>query len=544
MCAAIYSAFPKRKEKTVMKKLLAILFAAIICFGLAAPAFADAGGPMIRSVDCTVTKPDGATFYYFNYDENDENELLTKTIPYKTVVTVTAEYDPSWLVSQNNIFEGKKIGGVYYKGEYGYIDLSEVTIADGEFSLNDAQKMSHPVTYTVTDKNGLVMYSGPSQVFDVVQTIPDGAQIKLTHKDIGEEGNNADSFFYTEYNGKGGWIFKYSDTMAFFLLRKLDKYSEYTGKIKVVGKGFRLVDIFKEKKDAEGYYDGYAEIGGVIPVGTELTFDSYYDMGDYAPVEYNGVKGYVDINPSPNDAPTVITYINDSIMTLDDCDVYSAFDDFASKTGETVPEYTVLPVKAFSRYSVDDGDKWENYEWFLVEYEGKEVWLCDDDIPLFWRNSDYGSYYKIKGASAELLKTAEPDSGAACTVSKEDVLKVFAYKYHEDTDISMQYVEVVGSDKAGWINEENTRYLNGYSEPVEEEEAPPESAEETEAVDIKSGESNEAAGALDAANPASAIEKVANSSNRMIIICVAAAAIIALTAGVSIALIKKKKGDK
>ncbi|MBR6005698.1 MAG: hypothetical protein IK063_05685, partial [Clostridia bacterium] len=127
----------------------------------------------------------------------------------------------------------------------------------------------------------------------------------------------------------------------------------------------------------------------------------------------------------------------------------------------------------------------------------------------------------------------------------DDVLKTYLYKYDDDTEISMQYVEVVGSDKAGWINEENIKYLNNYSEPVaEEEEESAAAAGETEAADISENEQAEAAGALDAANPASAIEKVANSSNRMIIICVAAAAIIALTAGVSIALIKKKKGDK
>ena len=80
--------------------------------------------------------------------------------------------------------------------------------------------------------------------------------------------------------------------------------------------------------------------------------------------------------------------------------------------------------------------------------------------------------------------------------------------------------------------------------PVAEEPAETTQADGgvTEAVDVKSGEKEEAAGALDAANPASAIEKAADSSKKMIIVCVAAAAVIALTAGVSIALIKKKKG--
>ena len=533
------------ERKTVMKKLIALVLAAALCLGVSVMAFADAGGPMIRSVDCTVTNPNGATFYYFDYDEETETDtLLTKTIAYKTVVTVTAEYDPSWLTEKDKTFEGKKIGGVNFRGQYGYIDLADVTIADGEFSLNDAQRLTHPETYTVTGKNGFVMYAGPSQIFEETGKIPTGATIKLTYRDVGEDENYADSFYYAEYNGKGGWIFKYSEAESFYLLRKLDKYSIYTGEVKVVGEGFRLVDIFNEKKDAEGYYDGYNETGPVIPAGTVLRFDSYYDIGEYALVEYNGTKGYVALDSFSEDAPQVITYINDDIMLMDDCETYTAFDDFESATGETVPEYTILPVKAVCRYGIEDVEEWNNYDWYLTEYNGKDVWICDtdDDFRRFYRNREYRSYYKIKGATAELFKTDEDDSEVACTVTKDDVLREFLFSYDDDTEITRHYVEVVGSDKAGWINEDNINYLNNYAEPyVEEEET---TVEETEAADVKTGEQDEAAGALDAANPASAIEKAAKSSNRMIIVCVAAAAVIALTAGVTIALIKKKKGDK
>ena len=233
-------------------------------------------------------------------------------------------------------------------------------------------------------------------------------------------------------------------------------------------------------------------------------------------------------------------------MTLDDCSVYSAFDDLSSKTDGVVPAYTILPAKAISRYSVDENDEWTNYEWYLVEYNGKDVWLCDDDddINRVGRNDDYQSYYKIKGSEAQLFKTPDKGADVACTVTKADVLKALVYKYYGDDEISMQYVEVVGSDKAGWINENDTDYLRSYSEPVAEEPAETTQADGgvTEAVDVKSGGKEEAAGALDAANPASAIEKAADSSKKMIIVCVAAAAVIALTAGVSISLIKKKKG--
>ena len=528
-----------------MKKLLSILLAAILCFGLAAPAFADAGGPGIRSVECTVTNPNGAKFYYYDSD-GDESVLKSSTIPYGAVLMVTAEYDSPWLFRDEPVLKGKKVGSVNYQEEFGYVLLSDITVADASFSPDSTRKIAHPHTYTVTTEKGMKMYAGPSQVFEEKGVIPKGAEITLTYQDVGDEENYADSFYYTEYNGTGGWIFNYSDEESYFLLRKLDKYSSYTGKVKVVGDDVHLIDIFNEKMDEDGGYDGYAVVGGAIPAGTELTFDSYYDRGGYAPVEYKGLKGYLDIEPFSDDEPDVITYFNEEIMTLDDCSVYSAFDDLSSKTDGVVPAYTILPAKAISRYSVDENDEWTNYEWYLVEYNGKDVWLCDDDddINRVGRNDDYQSYYKIKGSEAQLFKTPDKGADVACTVTKADVLKALVYKYYGDDEISMQYVEVVGSDKAGWINENDTDYLRSYSEPVAEEPAETTQADGgvTEAVDVKSGGKEEAAGALDAANPASAIEKAADSSKKMIIVCVAAAAVIALTAGVSISLIKKKKG--
>ncbi|MBR0121108.1 MAG: hypothetical protein IJM10_04910 [Clostridia bacterium] len=528
-----------------MKKLTAILLAALICLGVSLTAFADMDGPGIRSVECNVTNPNGARFYYYDYnEETEENILKSKTIPYGAVLMVTAEYDTSWLFENEKALAGKRIGSVEYQDDFGYVLLSDISVADGSFELSQAKRLQHPPTYTVTDKKGIKLYKGPSQVFEEVGTIPEGAEIKLTYLDNGGENGYANSFYYTEYNGMSGWIFHYEGAETRNLIKHLDEYDEYSGKIRIVGKNFRLTDIFSEQTEENNYE--FEKITGVIPAGTELTFDRYYESyGDYAEVEYNGVKGYINLFEYGDGQAETVIGINNNIMTFDDCEIYSEFNNRGSKTGEEIPAFTILPAVEKCRYNVNDGDEWEYCTWYLVKYNGKDVWIFDedgDDADLFYNDVLYNSYYSIKGTSAVLLETPEAGSKTVCALTKDDVLKSLITYYGDDDENTDYYVEVVGGDKAGWIDSEAVEWLEDYEEPyIEEEDTDVPEQSETEAADIKSNEQAAAAGALDAASPASAIERAANSSQKMIIVCVVAAAVIALTAGVTIALIKKKK---
>ncbi len=513
-----------------MKKLIFIIITVMLCLGTIITVFADESPS--RYVDCIVTNPNGSILYN---DIDGNSELITTTIPYNTKIAVSSFYDIrnnlpytlfDVLIEKEIISEDDRLGMVTFNNVFGYINIDDVTIINDSFSLNNAEKIENPNTYIVTNEHGIPMFAGPSPLYDEIGTIPDSAEITLTYKDVGDEENRADTFYYTEYNGQGGWIFKNpgGSLQSFDLLRKLNGNSQYTGKLKVTGNNLRLFDVHSPEKDEKGSFSGYKKVSDAIPVGTELTFDSYYEYDNWAVVEYNGVKGCVALYtyPGQEDEIGIIRYINDDIMTKTDCTVFSDLNNFESETGEKVPPYSLLSAKAVTTYYDE-----EFSDWFLIEYNGKEVWICDrynnEKVYLLNRHRDSQSYFKINTDSVVLYRTADTSSDAAFTVNKDDILLAFI------DDMSMHYVEVVGSDKAGWINSD---YIVPYSAKHDDYS---ETNAENESVNITS-----ATNATDTTDPAAEIENTSNSSKALIIVCVVAA-VVSVTAIIAIVIIKKKK---
>ena len=519
-----------------MKKLIAVLLAAVICLAVPFAAFADMEGPMVRHIKCTVTNPNGAVFYYYHYDEAlEKSEYIRSVIPYGTELSVEAIYDDSYYSDEIGDFSGKSIGRVKYDDEDGYILLSDVAKTEGDYSMSEAKKVVNPSNYIVTKKDGITMYKGPSKLFGEAGTIPDGAKITLTYYDggsgTGEEANYANCLYYTEYKGTGGWIYYYPQPGEYSLIKLVDKKSEYSGKIKVTGSGIRLIDINSDTTDENGDWVGYKEVGEVIPAGTELTFDKYYDLIEcYALVTYKGVTGYLEFNERwPGDLRTVV-YLKDGadeLITKSDCTVYSEPGNFSSGTGETVPSYTKLSVKAYG-YSTPDDD-YEN--WYLVDYNGKDAWLCDNrdnDITRFWKSGENSFYYKIKSSSADMIEN--PDNPTVvCTLTPDDVLVQYTWGFEGDEYV---YCESIDGSKAGWIKESMLEEIEGYVPPVIEEE---EETEEETGEDAPLASRDKDGDALK-----EAAEKADVSTRSIIAICVVAAVVVALTAAIIILLIKKK----
>ncbi len=531
------------------KQLFLILSAILLCFGtsLIASAELNGGGSLIRYVECVVTNPNGANLYDFQSVQNKELIVLA-TIPYNAIITVGA------YPSEEILIDGKRIGKVTYDDIFGYIDISDVKATEDVYSPNESFKINNPNTYIVTKDNGIAMYAGPSPVYDKIGTIPNGAEITLTYRDLGEKDNYANSFYYTEYNGKKGWIFKEGDIVGnnedYILLRKVDDYCIYTGKVIITGKGIPLVNVFSRTKYLAGDYDSFVQLGDLIPNGTELFFDSYYEAGNFAPVEYNGLKGYVRISAYPHNdnEGSVITYIRNDIMTLKDCKIYSDFDKLESETNETISAYTVLPAKAYSR-QYHDGTY---YEWFLIDHNGTDSWLCDingdKNISFFNRLDDIyaKTIYRIKEVSANLFKTAENGSDIAYTVSNQDKLEVIVSKY--ESNRTMRYVAVIGSDKAGWINDDDIEYMPfSFSQDdvkdlyyLEFEHTSETNAEtgENETTAIITNAQNTETNTHNADNPAIGIGQTTNSSKTAVYIITAV--IIVLTAIITFTIVKKK----
>ena len=528
-----------------MKRTITVFLAIAICTCFSVIAFADGLEAAIRYVDCTVTNPSGAIIYYKEYT-NGKDEYKTSTIPYNTVISVCGIYDDTQAVNDDERLNGRRIGYVHYNESYGYIDLSDVAITNGELSLNAALKIEYPPTYIVAKYDGVTMYAGPSPVFDEVCTIPNGAEITLTYKDVGDDDHQANTFYYTEYNGLRGWVYRWEDHDY---LRKVDKYSEYTGKIEVTGEDVCFVDIFSETVNYGNHY-GYKKVGDPIPVGTVLSFEYYYEKSRIALAEYNGTSGYIDLESYSENNSEVISYINDDAMLLVNSKVYSGFNDPDSETGEIIPAYTLLSAKAYCRYN-RGGTSGMDHEWFLVDYNGNDVWLyCSQqpvpngsisDIRLLNRyneNQDYyhykqKGYYKINTSSVDIQTTPEDSTNIVYTVTSNDILRgFFWYRVDDGTDTWMRYVEVVGSDKAGWINDETIELYY------------PDSPADIAAIDSTEADTvgiTATASITNKSDPVSELEKAANSSKAIIIICAVAAVLIAVAAIIAIVSIKKKR---
>jgi hypothetical protein len=504
-----------------MKRFISVVLAAVLCLCIPLAAFADAGPPMMRQINCIVTNPNGATFYYRSFSSG-EDTLETMVIPYGTELLISADFDYSDLFKDEEGLAGKSFGELNYNNEWGYVLLSDISSTEKSFPLENAQKITVPSTYIVTNKGGIKTYKGPSMLFEETGTIPDGTKIRLTYRDYNEEGNYSEAFYYAEYSGGKGWI-HYHPFLDMTLLRVLDESNPLTGKLKVIGNDIHLLDLSSEPSDEEtGEHTGYKEISDAIPVGTELNFKCYYDtVNSYALVNYKGVEGYVEFWTNHGDKPEFIVYVDEMLLTQKDCAVYSSHDE-SSITDAVIPAYTKLPYKGYVYYENDYGSS----DWILTEYNNKEVWLNNSDYDICTWSDKYNedtTFSSVVSDSAELVK-APSDPETVCTVSKTDVLAKLADFYSEEA--VWYYCRVVGTDKEGWINQDELEQIPGYILPASELPAVEDITEETGEID---GEETEIA------NPHISVVTI-------IVICAVAAVAIALTAAVIILLIRKNKG--
>ena len=524
-----------------MKNNCLIILSLMLFLGMSLTSMAEEtnAGPLeSRTVDFIITNPDGASFYDFD----DDGSLSVSTIPYKTVLTVFYLCNTAELTEKDPVFNGKRIGETRYNNTYGFIDLADAAVAEYDIPQNEIKKLEYPRTYTVVNKDGIAMYSGPSELYDVIYTIPYDADIVFTHMDKGQDGY-ANSFYYTEYNGYQGWVCYYPVTIkkSFSdLIRNLDIYSDYTGEIMVTGNNFRLKDVFTMRGGdyGEKIIDS---IGGVIPKGTVLTFDKYYstNAGAYALVKYNGVTGYINLDPK---AAEVIIYINDTVITLDDSAVFSVFNDLSSRTDEIIPAYTVLPAKAYS-YIVHGKFGLDSEEWVCVDYNGKDAWICNEandetTIRRFSRYSWFYSYYKIRTGSAQLFDSFESDASVVSTVNDDDLFQGLFEKN------GMMYIAVVGNNKAGWINTDLLKSADDDGLFVDNPDETSEYTDEAEETETQMSNANAASSTLGTADQDPENRNTSGNSKTIVVVCLAAIIVIILTVGITIIINKKKKEKK
>jgi len=186
-----------------MKKI--ILFLLIISCIFIKPNIdvkADASVPVITAYEAIITNPDGAKTYKGEWIS--ENSITDVVIPYNQEVMVVSEYANSVQVKYNNV-------------KYS-ISKDDITLKNGEYSLSNAEHLDEKV-YVLIPYGTIDMYSGPSNKFKKITSIPKGTEVGYEYK------IKDSSWIYVEYNNNKGWISAAGDKGAGFIFPERVNYN-------------------------------------------------------------------------------------------------------------------------------------------------------------------------------------------------------------------------------------------------------------------------------------------------------------------------------
>ena len=204
--------------------------------------------PHVISHQVMVTNKDGVVCYH-NGKKSDE------VIPYKTMLTASYDIVGNYI----NVVNDKYDCDVNYSG---------VSANNQKFDLDTkGTEIINQVRAIVLPSTGLNLRIGPSVTYTKIITIPQNAIITLTHK-------AGIYWYYTEYNGKSGWV---------------------TAMNNYIGFDYNNVLINYEKTKI--YSNNGKTVLGTIPEDTEITdyikLESINEDDFKYYVIYNGTKGYI-----------------------------------------------------------------------------------------------------------------------------------------------------------------------------------------------------------------------------------------------------------
>lgn len=228
-----------------MKKISILLFLIICLFIINVKADEL---PVVISHLVMVTNKDGTTCF-------KNGEKTDQVIPYKTMLTVNTDINGSYIKVVNDEYDCD-------------VKYSDVSSNSQKFSLEnkDVSEIAS-VRAIVLSNTGLNMRIGPSVTYAKIMTIPANTLLTLTHK--------AGTFwYYTEYNGKSGWI------------TSMNKYI-----------GFDDNKVLINYEKAKLYGTNGITVLANIPENTEITnyvkLESFKENDFKYYVDYNGTKGYI-----------------------------------------------------------------------------------------------------------------------------------------------------------------------------------------------------------------------------------------------------------
>ena len=352
-----------------MKKLTAVIIAALLGMSALFTLYASAEAPYFTPIKATVSNKDGARMYdYIDIEQVDPVAVpLNRKAPYGREYTLRGE---------------DKAGGKTY---YFVTDGEESFLLDAKDlklelkPLKPKKKNAYvPVQhFAVVNKDGLPLREGPNDAYKELITVPEGTVVEATHADaLGSAPPDRETDFtfsawsYVTYEGVSGWMYTYDYSGdAGRSVRFRDNPSPLLGTIETT----YPVDMY-DCYDGE-WTEGAKKLA-TIPAGTKLTFDTY--CGNEALVKFGDETGWVACNRN-----TSKLYCDGAVMPLTDLPLYST-DDSSEKnlTGRSAAAFEHLVYDLVYEKRTRDIKEGETlwdvpYEvWYRVKVNGEKLWVC------------------------------------------------------------------------------------------------------------------------------------------------------------------------
>lgn len=533
-----------------MKKLLAFLLAACISLFLAVPAFADGRGPAFTSYDVVCTKE--TPYFRENWDKDGVMEKKG-SFPSGTVLTVDYEYE------KDGVLYGNVNIGNDEDWEWAYIRVADVNLKDDTYLPENAQKLSRPRSVRVIGEDGVSMYTGPNTKYEKLITIPRGT--KLTYRYGNDEEDYYRTWAYVSFLGKNGWIYVYATDTKNGLAElpdegdKAEVWALEDGVQMFAGMSFGNmenelgenfgVEVIRENHEAPD------RVIGTLEKGKKYTY-RYSHAQDYGTWYYvvAGLRAGWVFMSDENSRVAATT-------TASDQDYFMAYKTFKLKLREAPRENASGTTVSIPKDTVLRADyKARSYQpFYYATIDGQSGWYSDEDARnacAYKVNNTYHGYWN-KNESEKSAPIYSDILQAGKTVGKLPAGSLFTplyygsyEKYAGEEDSSWVYFYYVQyNDVTGWVKEEDLwdPDAEGSSEETEEytEDEWDEEEEAYEPDDAFETDDEEAVSVIDVA-PVPA--QSGNSALRIVLICVAAAVVLALTAAVTLILIRRKRGAK
>lgn len=402
----------------MFKKLLCIIFAAVISLTLAMPAFADNGG-YFTPFTVTVEAASGTVLYDQVWSSDMTRSIMRPMsvfIPNGTSITVTGERE----------FDGEVYLAVEYQDFNAYIQRSKVSLMRDSVGDDLAFPTSAERRLAVINPNGVSLLKGPSLAYGkaVEENIPYGTVLKYSKTNC--ESEALAQWAYTEYKGKAGWVYIYQREIEniYDCARVLDGDSIYTGMVETLTDGAYLT----ESPDS-----GSAKVAEGIPAGTAMAFKYYYEKLDYSVsvfVEYNGIKGW--LHTMSSDYKVAVGEKGGLyVLAENGLAMYEKPLDASAPAVATLPKNTNLCVdeQVWVTDVTENGITVER--WMSVEYNGTYGWVyCSNASDYCYMSNAYGlkvntenglTIYAEQNENSQVLGSVPKGAEVTCIYEKESV---------------------------------------------------------------------------------------------------------------------------